>query len=144
MRIMNAKETKKLQEIMINQFGDCIKGVFFISEKKKIYLTTIPARDTSRIIKNFSGIGLYIGRLNDDGFRPSIEGAQLLRPKKNIISLNEEQLKEWVAGYNIKVNEKDGYYIIRYNNETLGPGKVMNGHLWNYVPKERRIQNINE
>ena len=48
-------------------------------------------------------------------------------------------------GYTIKIDtEYNGYCALTYKGELLGPGKVANGQVWNYISKERRIKKITE
>ena len=87
MKLMSNKEVKSMQEMMRQQFGTFLRGIFFITGKGKVYLTTEYVKKAVKEIGKIEGVGLYIGRINKDGFRPSIEGAQLLNPKKGIIEL---------------------------------------------------------
>ncbi len=141
-RLMNSKEVKQLKNKMFEQFGTVINGVFFINNKNKVFLTTIEASNINLKKVNAEGIGVYIGRINDDGFRPTIEGVQLLRPTKNVVQLSSDELWEWLRGFNIKKNGPNGYCALKYNNEFVGPGKIINGVLWNYIPRERRFKNL--
>lgn len=141
--LMNTKEVKELQSLMDKQYGARLKGFFYKGSKNRVYLGT---RFTSLIkLKkvNAEGVGLYIGRLRDDGFRPSIEGIQLLRPVKNVFEINKEQLWDWLRGYKITIEtEYEGYCALSYQGEIIGPGKIKNKKVWNYVPKNRRIRTL--
>jgi len=132
-----------MQRVMKRQYGTLLQGTFYEGSKGRVYLGTKQTSKVDLRRLNAEGIGLYIGRLTDEGFRPSIEGAQLLRPKKNVIELSEEQLKEWLMGYNIEIEtDFNGYCGLSYKSEIVGPGKIANKKLWNYVPKERRIKKL--
>jgi len=140
---MNSREAKRIKALMREQFGTIIEGVFYQGSKRRIYLGTEYSKLVDIRSVNAEGIGLYIGRVNDDGFRPSIEGAQLLMPKKNVYEINEEQLWEWLRGYTIEIEtDYEGYCALSHKGEVIGPGKIANKNVWNYVPKERRIKRL--
>lgn len=142
-RLMNQKEIKKMQSLMKEQYDSIIKGVFYQGSKGRVYLTTHLTKEVNLREVNADGIGLYIGRINKDGFRPSIEGIQLIRPKKNVFELSKEQLWDWLKGFKIKIEtEYEGYCALKYKKDLIGPGKISNGYCWNYVPKERRIKKL--
>lgn len=142
-QLMNNQEVKELQSIMDEQYGTHLKGFFYKGSKNRVYLGT---RFTSLVdLKkiNAEGVGLYIGRLRDDGFRPTIEGVQLLRPVKNVFELTDEQLWDWLRGYKITIKtDYEGYCALSYKGEIIGPGKIKNQKVWNYVPKNRRIRTL--
>lgn len=128
---------------MKEQYGTIIQGVLYRGSKDKIYLGTEHTISVDLKSINAEGVGVYIGRLERDGFRPSIEGIQLIRPNKNIIELSDEQLWDWLRGFDLEIKTKiQGYCALSYKGEIIGPGKVNNSKLWNYVPKERRIKRL--
>ena len=142
-RHMTKKEVSELQEQMKKQFGSIIEGTMFRGSKDKVYLGTEHILTINLDKLNAEGIGVYIGRIEEDGFRPSIEGAQLIRAVINVIEINDEETWDWIRGFEIKTNsETRGYVIIKNKEDTLGTGKVINGKIWNYTPKERRIKSL--
>ena len=145
LRKMNSKEKQLVFRKVREQWGcELPKGTYLINKKNKIWVIyKLPKLFNLKVDR----IGLYVGQLNKDGVRLSIEGAQIIRPKKNFISLNKEQMILWLKGEEITLpkNKNIGYVIIKYGNKVLGCGKVSsNGVLHNYVPKNRRIQNLVE
>ena len=90
-KVMNKKDVLEFQKMMFNGFGSKIEGDFLEGSKGRIYLVTKPVTRVNPRMVNAEGMGLYIGRINPEGFRPSIEGIQLLRPTKNLFELNNEQ-----------------------------------------------------
>jgi len=141
--LMNSKDLKKLKQMMLDEFGNVIEGVFYEGSKGRVYLCTEQSRlvDLQRV--NAEGIGVYIGRINPDGYRPSIEGAQLIKAKKNVFEISEEQLWDWIRGYNISlINDYNGYCIITHQGDVLGAGKASNGTILNFTPRERRIKSL--
>ena len=94
-------------------------------------------------ITHIEGIGLYIARQENDEIRLSIEGSQLLSSQitKNIFELNELQLKQWMQGADLQIqNQERGIFIISYNNDFLGSGKLSEQKISNFIPKGRRIK----
>ncbi len=142
-RLMNSKEKKELKSMMMEEFGSAINGVLYLGSKGKVFLGTKWSMLIDLKSVNAEGVGVYIGRINPDGFRPTIEGVQLLRPAKNVFELSKEQVWDWLRGYPVTLDTKyEGYCALSYNGELLGPGKISRGKLWNYVPKERRIKRL--
>ncbi|MFA4647399.1 hypothetical protein P8X24_09155 [Pyrococcus kukulkanii] len=86
--------------------------------------------------------GVYFGKIEADGIRLTIEGAFIIGPKatKNVIEVDDEKAKAWLRGEDIKVDEEGNRWVIlKWRNYWLGGGKLINGVVKNYVPKERRL-----
>lgn len=142
-RVMNSKEVKEMQAVMKEQFGTLISGTLYIGSKDRVYLGTPETLEIDFKKVNAEGVGVYIGRLNPQGYRPSIEGAQLLQAKKNVFEISKEQLAEWIRGFNLTIEtDFEGFCILTHKSEVLGPGKIAAKKVWNYVPKERRIRRL--
>lgn len=143
---LNTKQVKKLLSQIKNQF-DCEtshlekKYNFLLTKKEKINIIN---KDVSRIdisSLNIQIIGIYFCKPEKDGIRLSIEGSQLIKnPKKNIITLNEEQFNKFMEGEDLKIKETDNYKLIKYNENFIGTAKLSNNILYNYTPKERRAK----
>lgn len=142
LKAMNRKELKKLNEIVKEQFGSEFpleNFIYYINRKRKVWMVS---RDFEKI--DITGlkvhiVGIYIGTFEKDGFRLSIEGAQILKPKKGVISLNEKEAWEFVRGYDIEKCCKGNYIVLKFGEDILGCGKCKEGKILNYVPKARRI-----
>jgi len=149
LEIMNSKKTKILMKFLYDEFGieEKPEFVFLKSNKNKVYVVN---RDIERIELErlrIDSVGLYFGTYQIDGFRPSIEGSQLLSKyaKKNIIELNREQKHSWLKGRDIELNDSENRYVlVKSGKDFLGSGKVKNGVLMNAVPKSRRLVVVNE
>lgn len=120
---------------------------FYITSKGKIYVFSGDQR-LIQDLKRVSSMGLYFGTVHDnDRFRPSIEGSQLIRPVKNVIVLSEKNLKSYICAENLFVDELDNlevssdcpFPIIRYGDDFLGAMSIKEGVLLNYVAKGRRL-----
>ncbi len=144
LKILNTREIKKILELIKKQWqADFNKNhAFLMNNKNKIFLVN---RDISRIDLNsirINNIGLYFGELNKGMLRLSIEGSQLIGPlaKKNILELNDVEARDYLKGADLDKKTKErGFLIIKHNDDYLGTGKVNREKVFNYTPKERRI-----
>lgn len=57
----------------------------------------------------------------------------------NKIELNKEEATKYIHGETINTDSPNGIYVVKYLNAYLGGGKVINGTLKNYYPKDLRI-----
>jgi len=82
----------------------------------------------------------YFGKLEKDGFRPSMDACALLGPfaTKNILEIGDEDVVRWLQGQDIE-GDAVGYVIIRWRNFFVGCGKGNGKVIRNFVPKSRRI-----
>ena len=93
----------------------------------------------------FNNVGLYFARILNTEIRLSIEGSQIIGKyaTKNIISLNNDEIKRWVGGFDVDTIEMlNGFALIKYKDDFFGSGKVKDGRIINFIPKERRIYNL--
>jgi len=93
---------------------------------------------------NIELIGIYLMKIEKDGIRLSHDATSLLKDKitKNILDINDEQAKEWLKGDDIFTDNKNfGYFVLRNKGNLIGCGKLSQGRIVNFVPKERRIKN---
>lgn len=84
--------------------------------------------------------GIYIGTLEKDGFRPSIDGSFLIGPlaKKNVVEVGDEDAMRWMSGSNIP-SHVTGYVILKWRDFFIGCGRGNGRTIRNFVPKDRRI-----
>jgi len=119
---------------------------FYINNKNKIFISKI---DLSSLYSlRVVNIGIYFGTLHDNNnFRLSIEGSQLITPKKNYIEITEETLKSYLAAENIftdevlKVNTDNlfPFLIVKFKNNNLGCVSKKDKFYLNYLPKTRKL-----
>ncbi len=148
LKILNNKEIKKIYELIEKQWNIKIKlnYGFLRNNKNRIFLISkdISKIDLSKLRLN--SVGMYFCEIDDKGIRLSIEGSQIVGPKaeKNIIELNEDEVKKWFKGEDLEKECKDckGFVILKNKNDFLGTGKYTNGRILNYVGKTRRISAI--
>lgn len=148
--ILNSKEIKEIRKQLIEQFGieERFDFVYLRNNKDKLYIVN---RDIELL--NFEefwidSVGMYFGKFQIDGFRPSVEGAQFLYKyaTKNVIELTQEQKHEWFKGQDIELNleNENKMVLVKSGADILGAGKIKNSVLLNALPKARRLNVVNE
>lgn len=114
---------------------------FFVSGKK-IY---IAASDLKKINLNkfkVVSIGNYFAK-KENGLRLSIEGSQIIGPKalKNVLEIDKKELKSWLSGEDLpKESKTTGIFLIKFDKDFFGSGKITGKKILNYVPKARRVK----
>ncbi|MEA2035871.1 MAG: hypothetical protein U9O94_00075 [Nanoarchaeota archaeon] len=144
LKLFDRKDKKRFLEILKKQFGfeDKLDYNFFINTKNKVFIVNkeIAEIDLSKI--RINSLGSYIAEYRHDEVRLTIEGSQIIgeKAKKNILELNDPEIKEWLSGKDIdKQTDLKGFVIIKNKEDFIGSGKVSNNRILNYVPKIRRI-----
>ena len=135
----------KTKEIILSEVLDILKSKIDISEI----------------------IGIYLFHEYPTEIRLSLDALHLLKNQitKNIIEITKEQKDNWFRGEDILVNNKNqtkeietsknlgalgkeeeekfgkeerGFRVIKYKDDLIGTGKLTEGRITNYLPKERR------
>ena len=88
-------------------------------------------------------MGLYFLNVSK-GLRLSIEGSQIIGKKatKNIHELGDNEIREWLKGYDLDCKGINGYKLIKHKDDFYGVGFASNDKIKNFVPKYRRIKNV--
>lgn len=152
---LNSKQKKILFTTLSEQFGidKLPEGAYVQNAKKKVYLITQDVADLPLDELYVDALGLYLGAWQLDGFRLSIEGAQLLHPlaKKGVFELSNDERRLWIMGSDLPANERrSDFVIVTFGDDVLGCGKFRfkddrnERTLLNYTPKARRLIVINE
>ncbi len=148
LKIYNSKEKKVFLKKLFKQFGFEPKKeyVYMESGKQKLYVVNADIAKVNLDDYRIDSIGLYIGKYQLDGFRPSIEGSQIIGPlaKKNVVEITLEQRHEWLKGQDINVEGPNEIVIVKQGEDYLGAGKIVNGKLLTGIPKSRRLNVVNE
>lgn len=148
LKILNSKEKKELIKLIFEQFGfEFSKGVVFLrSNKDKIYLINKSIEDVYLDKLRIDHLGLYVGKLQNDLFRPSIEGSQIIGPKasKNVLEVDSLAANDWFLGKDLDYKGESVIYIIKHKNDFLGAGKCNGEKIFTGVPKSRRLKVVNE
>ena len=143
-KILNNKEIKEILNLIEKQWDAKLNldYVFLKTEKEKIYIVN---KDISKVDLGklrINTIGLYFAEVKDNNIRLSIEGSQIIGPKakKNVLELNEKEVKEWMQGNDLeKETNLSGFLIIKDKDDYLGCGKRRDGEVLNFIGKARRI-----
>jgi NOL1/NOP2/fmu family ribosome biogenesis protein len=147
-KILEGNRKEKIINKLKEQFGiEKIPGKLLQRGKERIFLFT--GEYNQKEIENLSRssfierVGIYVGKIEEEGIRLSIEGSQILKDeiKKNIVELNEEEKETWMMGHELlKESGKKGFVIIKYQNNMLGTGKASEKKITNFIPKSRRLK----
>jgi NOL1/NOP2/fmu family ribosome biogenesis protein len=144
MKFLNAKERKKILQMLKAQygFGGELDYEFLMNEKNKIFIVTKDIKKINIEDIRINTIGLYIGELHGDEIRLSIEGSQMIGPqaKNNIIEISDKDAVNWMKGQELHSDyPSTKFVIIKHNDDFLGCGKIKEKRVLNYIPKTRRI-----
>jgi NOL1/NOP2/fmu family ribosome biogenesis protein len=168
------QSTSPLQKIRKNQVKELLEKLetyhvcsvehlkekhFYMTNKGKVYISghSINLSEENKNSKvegpyfdRLNSIGMYFGTYHDDNrFRLSIEGTQLLKPTKNYILLKDKNaLKAYLAAENIVKEEVEEYdhsnycpfLITIFEGNNLGSVSPKEGLFLNYVPKARKVE----
>ncbi len=150
--ILNTREKKKIITSLKQAYGFSgrLKGNLLLSPRQEVFLLT----GSSDIIKKgeekqlrIDKVGLYLGRMVPEGIRLSIEATQLIGPScsKRILVINDEQLKAWVKGQDLVIDDaaRQGFFLVKHNNDFLGCAKIRNNKAHNLIATNRRIKTLN-
>lgn len=146
LKILNSKEKKLLFKEIEEQFKTSELDLNYILLKNnegKIFLLSNYFKNLDTKNLRINSLGLYFANISKD-IRLTIEGSQLIGKKaKNVLEINDKQLKEWLKGNDIETDKNlKGFVIIKNNNDFYGCGLYKNNKILNYIPKERRIKNL--
>ena len=86
LKVLKSKEVKEIKQLIEKQFGAVVEGnlVFFLNTKEnKIFISNQDIGLINFNDFNVNSIGLYLGELYNNEFRPSVEGAQLIAKTQN-------------------------------------------------------------
>jgi NOL1/NOP2/fmu family ribosome biogenesis protein len=144
---LNRKEAGKILETINSDFGcdaDFMLDMyyFFISDKNKVYIVNMKIGEIPLDNIRLNSHGLYFCEMSDEKIRLSIEGSMIIgkHATKGILELDNATARLWMKGNDIECDAGlNGFAIIKNGNDFLGCGKCVNGKVYNYIPKVRRI-----
>jgi NOL1/NOP2/fmu family ribosome biogenesis protein len=119
---------------------------FETSRETRIFTGSVSKDDLGMLVKNLNiqSMGLYFGKKEDGELRLSLDATNLLgsRIRKSILEISSEQKERWMNGESLEVDKGlKGVFVVKNGEDFLGSGKVANGKLFNFIPKERRTGN---
>ena|SRR3989344_2580361 len=143
MKILNSRDVKKIMNVVKDKYG--ISGIkldyVFLQDENKLFITS---RDFQRVedLKT-NNVGLFFGKVVDGGIILSIEASQIIgNLALNTANIDKEEIKYWIAGYDLNTDRKNGFVFIKHNNDFFGVGKVKDNKIFNLIPRERRIYSL--
>ena len=144
LKILNRKASKRLLERIENQWGATLEGeyVLLLNDRQKLYIVNREVFDIDNSKLRVNSYGIYFADTRN-GIRLSVEGSQMIGPKakKNIVELDEKEMKGWMRGEDIdKETDCEDFVILKYGRDFLGTGKVSSGKILNFLPKTRRLR----
>lgn len=158
LEVLNTREKKKIIDDLKEQYGFTgqIDGSLLTNKEQKIFLITPDiskiSRDQDKELR-LDAAGLYIGKIEVNGIRLSMEGSQLIgsHASRHVLIIDEEHLEPWVKGEDFELSEneqkktgnEDGFFIIKFGNDYIGCGQIKNNNLRSLVSKERRLKVLN-
>ena len=145
--VLNGKKVRQLMKLLEEQWGTTENfGCGFLQKGNDVFLITRNVDAIDLRTFNLNSLGMYFAELRNGQLRLSIEGSQIIGKKaKNVISLNNAQIREWMRGEDIILNDgsdekQDRFCIVENRGDFYGCGRIKGGTLLNFVPKSRRIK----
>ncbi len=148
LEIQNTRFVKEIHKLLSSQFGFVGKldYVFLKNEKGKVFIIS---KDVGSIDLNklrINTVGFYLGELKGKEFRLSLEGSQMIGEKsnKNIISLEEQQLKWYFEGLDLEMDlgSENRFVLLKFREDFVGCAKYKEGKILNFMPKEHRSTDL--
>lgn len=141
--VLNSGERAVLEDTLRDQYGveTLPNRVYLETNKEKVYVVSHGLRDIAWEQLRIDRAGVYVGKWLSDGFRPSVEGAQLFGPlaSKNVVELGKQGLMDWLKGRDVDTMYEDSRFVlVRYQDDFVGGAKMKNGTLLNSVSKARK------
>ena len=136
---------KPILKLLEKQFGikEKLNYTILKNNENKLFIVNNKASEIDQKELRINSLGLYFASLENNELRLSIEATQMLGKKadKNVLNLNEEQLKQYMLGKNITVdNKNNNIVILKYKDDFIGCAKQKDFKVINFLPKERRVQ----
>jgi len=148
LKIFTSKEKEKLVEQLSKQFGiKKVDGIISMRGRERLFLFQgiLNEKQIHEIESTIpiERVGIYFGKDINGQIRLSIEGVHILKNQitKNIFELNEEQLDLWMKGNELNIKSgKNGFVIMKYQDNYFGTGKASEEKITNFIPKNRRLK----
>jgi len=150
-KFLKREEKLKIKEILKKEYEADLsfENVALFLKENKIFLSSkeIEEKKDDFLKIPFFSFGLFFGELKrNDKILLSLEGGQMvfLTAKKNIASLDEQSLRNFLLGFNVlgakEINCKEGAFILlNYHDDLVGIGKKKKGYIENLTVKTRRL-----
>lgn len=145
LKILNKKEIKPILNMIKQQWDVDFESDygFLKNDKDKVFIINKEFANIDTDNLRINSLGMYFGTINRNEIRLSIEGSQLIGPKakKNVITLTDTEIKDWLHGDDIKTKEENKEFVlIRNKSDFYGTGKIKENFILNFIPKGRRLK----
>jgi NOL1/NOP2/fmu family ribosome biogenesis protein len=164
--ILSKREKEKIDDFLSETYGTKIPRSQFIQpsrERLRIFSGDLSERELMILMNTIriETIGLYFAFVKktdkenekNQDFRLSFDSSFIFKEaKKNVLDLNEEQMRTWISGQDVdtsgmkdiiqEMNSSYPFILLRYKGEIIGCGKLTQDKILNFVPKERRIKHF--
>lgn len=115
-----------------------IKNLNIVKKSDNYYI--IPETTISLSKLNIVSLGCVLGSLNNKIFKLNHNFYHTYGELfYNTINLSKEDTLKYLHGEEIDTEKNNGICVLCYQNIPLGGGKIVNGKIKNYYPKELRI-----
>jgi|TARA_Y100000310_G_scaffold294126_1_gene324352 NOL1/NOP2/fmu family ribosome biogenesis protein len=147
MKTLLASKKKKIVRELDENFGiGKVDGLFlqFGKEKIRVYNGSLSKEELIGLDKNVrvENVGLYLAKVQSDGFRLSLDGCGLLKDEidKNILELDDSWAERWFKGEDLAIVSDSSLKILKNGGDFIGCGKSTGEKITNSLPKERRVR----
>lgn len=152
-QILNTRELKPIMKYLSEQYGCDLSWMkqkynFLLTTKNNLHIINREFQEINLKELRVDTIGLYFGELKFDEVRLSMEGSQIVGPeaKTNILEIKKNEVDAWMKGNDIEPDQLgniQGFIILKHYNDFVGCGRAKEGKILNFVPKNRRMKEIN-
>jgi len=131
------KDVEVIQKAFKNTAN--IKGLNIVKRNDNFYV--LP--DTIMNFENLNvvNVGCLLGTITSNSFKIAHEFYRMYSHLfENVVEIKEDNIVNYLKGYEIETDcSENGVCVITYLGIALGGGKVVNGKIKNYYPKNLRI-----
>ena len=162
LKLLNNKDIKQIKKRIKEIWDSEIKEDygFLLSENGKLFIVNKEVGQIDWKNLRLSSIGISIGTYEDKGFRLNVEGSQLVgkHAKKNILELDDEQIKRWLLGNDLDIDDelrvqidkkiKDDkfdvkeFLLIENNGDFYGTGRIKDDKILSFLSKSRKLVDV--
>ena len=162
LKLLNNKDVKHIKKRIKDIWDSDIETDYgyLLSEKDKLFIVNKEVAKIEWKNLRLSSIGITIGTYEEKGFRLNVEGSQLIgkHAKKNIVELDEDQIKRWLLGNDLDIDDelrvqidkkiKDDkldvkeFLLIENNGDFYGTGRIKDDKILSFLSKSRKLVDV--
>ncbi|MCS7123480.1 MAG: NIP7 N-terminal domain-related protein [Candidatus Aenigmarchaeota archaeon] len=141
----------QVDEIIEKKYGLGLKNteIIKIKNEKVRIINKAASQLMSKINFRIKFFGLYLGKIKRNRkfvfslFASTLFGKYI---RKNIVEINEDELKSWILGKDIEKqinNSFEDFVVIKFKDYYLGSGYYKDGRIKNFFPTSKFKQYLN-